>query len=980
MKTNITQLFHRCTNFCYPAASNAICTARLSNIFIAWIIVIICFVCYPTPLVAQIMPCATEIMLPDAENTPNGEQRMGPVCRNYMYGSYGTSCDFTDCSIPPLLNSSCPDYRIPLVCTLVRNNSGSGSANETDFSAALAEANNYYSAALVQFVVAEVRYINDSDLYNFVAGSTDSDDGIDDDTEANSLDYPGVLNVYIVENLTRGGFPTCGYAYFPGSYTSGASLSLNNRAVLRASCIGAGDASLAHELGHLLGLQHTHNGASNNTPNEASNGSGACLFGEPNTTLAISDPNNPSNKGDGIADTPPDPSLNGLVNLSCQYTGSYVPHPSQPLDLQNIMSYTRYSSCQPVHFSACQLRKIQDILLQCRDYLCSSNIGLDFSSTAINNPDSPYWEICVGDPVPTLHAINSCYNWYSSATASTPIATQTAWCTPTAIVNNQLAGTYEIWVEEVNNYAIDNPCRRKATVTVLPEAGTAAVESPTVCCNETMLITTIDPHITDPYTAGFWIDTAPVTNGNNLTTAAAQGKIFAAQSGLNLPANVMGFEFSPNCGSLPAGNYYVTPFISYQNLPAPTYTVGPNANIAIPDFPNTAGVAVPISVYQLPTDARLSQICLFVQHAFTNDLSISLFAPNNAEIPVVTTFSLSGFGVNIGTSSNPACFVSSGGYNAGACNGNSYPTPPCYTGSINSDSPLNVNVGNPNGTWTLHIADNNNAGAGGSVQYVRLIFDQDPYTLTFPTAPSAQNTSCIFGNAAPFTIVSTAQCNVPTAVSVRLKAFLEGCYNGSASMTTQNSAVIPLTQPYSGTFWNYTGSEVLSTLPAMTTDWVLIEAYSNDGNTLLEQKAAVLLSNGEIVQYNNPTSGVLFNTLTAGNMYRFVVRHRNHLAVMSQSFVVTNQTHSNIDYDFTTTMTQAIGTNQQKQIGDRFVLLAGDLNNNGVITAIGDGNTYFNFQGNGYRLADLNFDGMVNNQDFVLFVANAKQIGAVEIR
>lgn len=980
MKANITQIFYRYTNFGCSILSNATYVARLGNTFIIWIIIITYFVCYQNPLAAQIMPCATEITLPEAENNANGEQRMGAFCRSYMYGSYGTSCDFTDCSIPALPNSSCPDYRIPLVCTLVRDNSGSGSANETDLAEALADVNNYYSAALVQFVVTEIRYINDSDLYNFVAASTDVDDGIDDDTEANGLDYPGVLNIYIVENLTRGGFPTCGYAYFPGSYTSGASLSLNNRAVLRASCVGAGDASLAHELGHLLGLQHTHNGANNSMPNEAGNGSGACLFGEPDTNLAISDPNNPSNKGDGIADTPPDPSLNGWVNLSCQYTGSYVPHPSQPLDLSNIMSYTRYASCQPVHFSACQLRKIQDILLQCRDYLCSSSIALDFSATAINDPNSPYWEICIGEPVPTLHTINSCYNWYSSATATTPIATQTAWCTPTAIVNNQLAGIYEIWVEEVNNYAIDNPCRRKATVTVLPDAGTAAVESPVVCCNETMLITTTDPHITDPYTAGFWIDTAPISNGNNLATAAAQGKVFAAQSGLNLAANVMGFEFSPNCGNFPPGNYYATPFVSYQNLPAPTYTVGPGANISIPDFPNTAGVNIPISVYQLPTNARLSQICLFVQHAFTNDLNISLFAPNNTEIPVVTTFSLAGYGVNIGTSSNPACFVSSGGYNAGNCNGSTYPASPCYTGNINSDSPLNVNVGDPNGTWTLHIADNNNTGASGSVQYVRLIFDQNPYTLTFPTIPSAQNMDCIFGNATPFTIVSQAQCNVSSAVRVRLKVFLEGCYNGSASMTTQNSAFVPLIQPYSGTFWNYNGSETLNTLPAMMTDWVMVAAYSSDGNTLLEQKAAILLSNGEIVQYNNTSSGVLFSTLTAGNSYRFVVRHRNHLAVMSHAFVVTNQAFNSIDYDFTTAMTQAIGMNQQKQIGNRFVLLAGDLNNNGIITAIGDGNTYFGNQGNGYRLADINFDGVVNNQDFSLFVANAKHIGAIEIR
>ena len=328
--------------------------------------------------VAQLSPCATT--LPDEIDPATGAMaKMGPSCTTYLYGSYGGTCDFTNCNVPNPPQAACPDYRIPLVFTVLRSNAGSTTYNAAVLSTVLDELNTYYANARMTFVQAEaVRFINDSDLQNFYTAGTDPEDGADDDVEITAYDLPNVINVYVAEDVHRGTVSTCGYAYFPTVMGSGASVSNNNRAVMSRDCVEAGDPSLAHELGHFFGLQHTHNGASGNTPNEASNGSDACDFGPPNSSLPGNDPNNPWNIGDGIADTPPDPLLLGKVNSACQYIGTYTPAPSQPLLLNNIMSYTNYNACEPNTFTDCQLRKMNDVLLQCRDYLCAANIALDF--------------------------------------------------------------------------------------------------------------------------------------------------------------------------------------------------------------------------------------------------------------------------------------------------------------------------------------------------------------------------------------------------------------------------------------------------------------------------------------------------------------------------------------------------------------------------------------------------------------------------
>ena len=58
----------------------------------------------------------------------------------------------------------------------------------------------------------------------------------------------------------------------------------------------------------------------------------------------------------------------------------------------------------------------------------------------------------------------------------------------------------------------------------------------------------------------------------------------------------------------------------------------------------------------------------------------------------------------------------------------------------------------------------------------------------------------------------------------RVKAFLEGPFNGIDMNSYPDYSVFPLTQPFNNSPWNYDGLENLTTIPNNSVvDWVLIE-------------------------------------------------------------------------------------------------------------------------------------------------------------
>ena len=102
------------------------------------------------------------------------------------------------------------------------------------------------------------------------------------------------------------------------------------------------------------------------------------------------------------------------------------------------------------------------------------------------------------------------------------------------------------------------------------------------------------------------------------------------------------------------------------------------------------------------------------------------------------------------------------------------------------------------------------------------------------------------------------------------------------SMTTNLNALnyIPKKQPYNITPFNYSGTESVSAIPPNIVDWILIEIRKGiDGNTTIARRAAFLKNNGLVVDLDG-NSPLRFDFLPEGAYY-IVVKHRNHLSVMS---------------------------------------------------------------------------------------------------
>lgn len=225
------------------------------------------------------------------------------------------------------------------------------------------------------------------------------------------------------------------------------------------------------------------------------------------------------------------------------------------------------------------------------------------------------------------------------------------------------------------------------------------------------------------------------------------------------------------------------------------------------------------------------------------------------------------------------------------------------------------------------------------------------------------------------------------AVGVAIKVFLEGPYNSETGLMNtdlKNGNLVPLVQPYNREPWYYEGDESVGSLlaiPENIVDWVMLETRAAADNTIiLEKRAAFVREDGIVVSYLDFSSSPTFLNLQSGAAYYMVVRHRNHLAVLSAEAVTV--VGAALSYDFTTDVNQALGIAQLKNLGDGFFgLYAGDFNSDGVMTTL-DFNIYTAQSSilNMYLDGDANLDRAVTIGDFNLFQGNSSKIGVTQIR
>lgn len=207
---------------------------------------------------------------------------------------------------------------------------------------------------------------------------------------------------------------------------------------------------------------------------------------------------------------------------------------------------------------------------------------------------------------------------------------------------------------------------------------------------------------------------------------------------------------------------------------------------------------------------------------------------------------------------------------------------------------------------------------------------------------------------------------------VKAKVYLQGPFLTSTSRmdsALNTLSLLPSSQSYDTLPWNYTGLENFSFgSPNNYVDWVLLELRSSTtAGSTVARHAAILRSDGTIVDTNN-TSQVAFSGLSFGNYY-LVIKHRNHLAIMSSTALSLSDTSA--VYNFTDSLSKAFGTEAMADLGaGRFAMWGGDVNGDGTIkynggsndrgliySRIGAGN--INVKVDGYFVEDVNLTGKV---------------------
>lgn len=213
-----------------------------------------------------------------------------------------------------------------------------------------------------------------------------------------------------------------------------------------------------------------------------------------------------------------------------------------------------------------------------------------------------------------------------------------------------------------------------------------------------------------------------------------------------------------------------------------------------------------------------------------------------------------------------------------------------------------------------------------------------------------------------------------TGIQVNAMVFLEGPFNDMTyDMNTglNQGGLIPLTQPFNTSPWNYDGNETVTTLPNPSiVDWVLIECRETSGDastateqTIVGRRAAFLHRFGYIVDLDG-VSPVRFNLNINENLY-LVIRHRNHLGIMSSQAATPS---GGIYYcDFTSDEFQTYGGSMGcvdiMNLG-LWGMAAGDMNGDGQINDDDKNNIWTPQAGaGGYMQGDINLDGQTDNID-----------------
>lgn len=225
-------------------------------------------------------------------------------------------------------------------------------------------------------------------------------------------------------------------------------------------------------------------------------------------------------------------------------------------------------------------------------------------------------------------------------------------------------------------------------------------------------------------------------------------------------------------------------------------------------------------------------------------------------------------------------------------------------------------------------------------------------------------------------------CDTMRIVRLQIKAYLEGAYSPALQeMRTSLTAngLLPTNQPYNTAPWGYGGTETIpinSTIRNIATDWVLVEVLDSLNN-LIERQTGIMTKYGDIKTPDGSINGLMFHQLRNNHSYRIVVRHRNHLPIVTLN-TITVANHI-LSYDFSSADAQVAPGTTKDLLAGIMGMCAGDTNADGVINYT-DSNIIITgitsaTATNLYLRADTDMTGNCNAADFGITSPNTGRVG-----
>lgn len=248
---------------------------------------------------------------------------------------------------------------------------------------------------------------------------------------------------------------------------------------------------------------------------------------------------------------------------------------------------------------------------------------------------------------------------------------------------------------------------------------------------------------------------------------------------------------------------------------------------------------------------------------------------------------------------------------------------------------------------------------------------------------TAENLQIVYSLGETFTGEYQGNTNVSEgfiSVSFKIKinpiVFLQGPFVNPTTVGLMNDELrsnnyIPTTSPYAdnatvdASVFTVTGNNAI-------VDWIWVELRQvNDNTKTVAATSALLQRDGDVVALDG-NSSLILNAAPVN--YYIVVKHRNHLSVMSANSIALTEASTTI-VNFTDNSFLTFGANAQVQLANNAMALwAGNVDGNNIIQYSGtnpdvpsilsevlnDAGNFLNFPTyivNGYNIHDVNMDG-----------------------